>query len=77
MVNPILEQIKNQNSQNGRNANQGSGPLPTSMDDPRMGQVKDYVAKHGGDPKTAFFMLCKEKGITNPANLINRMLGRR
>lgn len=48
--------------------------LPTSMTDPRMQQAKDYVASHGGDPKTAFLMLCKERGI-DPQSFVQQMMG--
>lgn len=62
-MNPILQQI------NGNN--QG---LPTSMDDPRMQNAKDYVAQHGGDPKKAFYALCNERGL-NPIGIINKIIG--
>ena len=48
--------------------------LPTSMTDPRLQQAKDYVASHGGDPKTAFLMLCKERGI-DPQSFVQQMMG--
>lgn len=44
------------------------------MNDPRMQQAKDYVASHGGDPKTAFLMLCKERGI-DPQSFVQQMMG--
>lgn len=44
------------------------------MTDPRMQQAKDYVASHGGDPKTAFMMLCKERGI-DPQSFVQQMMG--
>lgn len=50
--------------------------LPTSLDDPRMTSVKDYVNSHGGDPRAAFYNLCKEK-MLNPAEIINRFIGGR
>lgn len=49
--------------------------LPTSMDDPRMNNAKEYVASHGGNPKAAFYQLCKEK-MLNPAEIINKLMGK-
>ena len=48
--------------------------LPTSMADQRMQQAKDYVASHGGDPKAAFLMLCKERGL-DPQSFMQQMIG--
>mgnify|MGYP003290584877 FL=1 len=45
-----------------------------SMNDPRMQQAKDYVASHGGDPKAAFIMLCKERGV-DPQSIVQQMMG--
>lgn len=39
-----------------------------------MQQSKDYVNTHGGDPKAAFFMLCKERGV-DPQSFILQMMG--
>ncbi|MBO6253536.1 MAG: hypothetical protein J6O49_07790 [Bacteroidaceae bacterium] len=44
------------------------------MADPRMQQAKDYVASHGGDPKAAFLMLCKERGL-DPQSFMQQMIG--
>lgn len=30
---------------------------------PQMKQVMDYVQQSGGDPKTAFYKMAKEKGV--------------
>ena len=48
--------------------------LPTSLDDPRMKQAVEYVNNHGGNPKQAFYQLCKEKMI-NPENILNKLMG--
>lgn len=48
--------------------------LPTSLDDPRMQQAKNYVAQHGGNAKEAFYALCRER-MFNPAVIINRLTG--
>ena len=50
--------------------------LPTSLDDPRMKQAVEYVNNHGGNPKQAFYQLCKEKMI-NPENILNKLMGNR
>jgi hypothetical protein len=39
-----------------------------------MQATKDYVANHGGDPKAAFFQLCKERGVT-PKSIVAQVLG--
>lgn len=31
-----------------------------------LAEAKSYVSSHGGDSKTAFYQLCKEKGINMP-----------
>jgi len=54
---------------------QSNNGLPTSLDDPRMQQAKEYVQNHGGNPQAAFYQLCKEK-MVNPLEFINRLLGR-
>lgn len=70
MTNPILSMLGQQ-----QNVRQKSNqPLPTSMDDPRMDNVKKYVDEHGGDPKAVFYQLCQEK-MLNPAEIINRVFG--
>lgn len=54
---------------------QSNNGLPTSLDDPRMQKTKEYVQNHGGNPKAAFYQLCKEK-MVNPLEIINSLLGR-
>lgn len=71
MTNPILSMLGQQNAQPRNNQ-----ALPTSMDDPRMNNIKKYVDEHGGDPKAVFYQLCQEK-MLNPANVINMILGQR
>ena len=33
------------------------------LNNPQMKQVMDYINANGGDPKTAFYKLAKEKGV--------------
>lgn len=33
------------------------------VSDPRFRQVQDTVNQFGGDPKTAFYEICKQRGI--------------
>lgn len=68
MGNPILENLNKNSAQN----EQG---LPTSMSDPRMKDTINYVNQHGGNPKQAFYNLCKEK-MLNPAVILNQFLRR-
>lgn len=72
MTNPILSMLNGANSI--RSAQQNNG-FPTSIDDPRMDEAKKYVQEHGGNPKQAFYQLCKEK-MLNPAAIINMFMGR-
>ncbi len=69
MANQILDLIDRQ-----KPAQQTQQGLPTSLDDPRMQQAKDYVQNHGGNPKAAFYQLCKEK-MVNPATIISQFMG--
>ena len=39
---------------------------------PQMKQVMDIVQKSGGDPKTAFYNLAKERGV-NPDEIIQML----
>jgi hypothetical protein len=68
----LLNSISASSNQNGSNPNE---PLPTSMDDPRLNEAKEYVRSHGGNAKAAALQLCKEK-MLNPGVLINQILGR-
>lgn len=70
----LLNSISNSSNQNGGNSNPNE-PLPTSMDDPRLNEAKEYVKSHGGNAKLAALQLCKEK-MLNPGLLINKILGR-
>lgn len=62
MANPILEQLDRRNLQRQNNSN------------PRLQQVQNYVNQHGGDPKTAFYNLCQERGV-NPNEILNLIKG--
>ena len=42
-----------------------------SQNDPRMKQVYDYINSCGGDPKKAFYMLAKQKGV-DPEVILNQ-----
>ena len=70
MANPILDMLKGSMSQRPQNQ-QG---FPTSLDDPRMKQAVDYVNNHGGNPKQAFYQLCKEK-MMNPEAILKAVMG--
>lgn len=54
---------------------QSNNGLPTSLNDPRMQKSIEYVQNHGGNPRAAFYQLCKEK-MVNPLEIINSLLGR-
>ena len=34
-----------------------------AQNDPRMQQVMQYVQQNGGDPRSAFYALAKQKGV--------------
>lgn len=76
MQNPILQTLKNTMPANN-NLNQirnmfnmvRSSRNPQTMlqnmmnNNPQMKQVMDIVRQSGGDPKTAFYKMAKEKGV--------------
>ena len=64
MGNPILEQLDRRNLQRQNSSN------------PRLQQVQNYVNQHGGDPKTAFYNACQERGI-NPNDILKFLQGGR
>lgn len=39
---------------------------------PQMKQVMDIVRQSGGDPKTAFYKMAKEKGV-DPNNILSML----
>ena len=43
-----------------------------AVNNPQVKQVLDYVNKNGGDPKTAFYALAKEKGV-NPEEILKQL----
>ena len=71
-MNPILNMLGGSVPSQPQNQ-QG---LPTSIDDPRMKQAVDYVNSHGGNPKQAFYQLCKEK-MMNPEAILKAVMGNR
>lgn len=62
MGNPILEQLDRRNQQSPNSSN------------PRLQQVQNYVNQHGGDPKTAFYNACQERGV-NPNDILRLIRG--
>lgn len=70
-MNKMLDFLNKQNINSSNNDNH----LPTSLDDPRMDKVKSYAANHGGNPKAAFYQLCREK-MLNPTEVLNKFFGR-
>ena len=76
MQNPILQMLKNTMPANN-NLNQirnmfnmvRSSRNPQTMlqnmmnNNPQMKQIMDIVRQSGGDPKTAFYKMAKEKGV--------------
>ena len=62
MANPILEMLDRRNRQSQQ-----------LQQNPLNQQVSDYVAKHGGDPKSAFYNACQERGV-NPNDIL-RLIG--
>ena len=69
MVNPYITQILNfyKSSQNPQET------LSRMMqNNPRMKQVMDYVNANGGDAKSAFYKLAKEKGV-DPEEILSQL----
>lgn len=75
MTNPIMEMLNQQGVVPQQSQFSQPQGLPTSLDDPRMSEVKEYVKENGGDPKAAFYKLCQER-MLNPAEIINKLTGR-
>lgn len=67
MTNPIMDFLKIKDVKNNVT------PI-TSVDDPRLDIAKEYVNSHGGDPKIAFYALCKERGI-DPEPYVKMVFG--
>lgn len=42
------------------------------QNNPQVKQVMQYVNNNGGDPKTAFYKMAKEKGV-NPDDILNML----
>lgn len=61
MANPILEMLDRRNQ-----VKTNSNPLQQ--------QVANYVNQHGGDPKSAFYNACQERGI-NPNDILRLIQG--
>ena len=69
MINPYVTQILNfyKTSKNPQET------LNRMMqNNPRMKQVMDYVNANGGDAKTAFYKLAKERGI-DPEEVLSQL----
>ena len=69
MINPYVTQILNfyKTSKNPQET------LNRMMqNNPRMKQVMDYVNANGGDAKTAFYKLAKERGV-DPEEVLSQL----
>ena len=66
MANPILEMLDRRNQQI-------TNPQQSLASNPAYQNAVSYVNQHGGDPKTAFYNLCQERGV-NP-NEILKLIG--
>ena len=53
--NPILNALQGQQKL--------LNPQQILQNNPQMAYIMQYVQTHGGDPKTAFYEMAKEKGI--------------
>lgn len=89
MTNPILETINNRSSQQPNNSLNGIRNMmnlvnnsndPRAMlnymmaNDPRMKEVQSIIDANGGDAKTAFYNLAKQKGV-DPNSILNMLNG--
>ena len=45
-----------------------------AMNDPRMQQVMQVINQNGGDAKTAFYNLARQRGV-NPEDILNQIRG--
>ena len=46
--------------------------LQNQFSQTQIGQAMDLVRQNGGDPKTAFYNLAKQKGV-NPDDILNQL----
>lgn len=61
MANPILEMLDRRRRQSQQNNSVYQN-------------VANYVNQHGGDPKSAFYNACQERGV-NPDEILNLIKG--
>lgn len=69
MGNPILEILDRRNSQR-------TNPQQSLENNPNYQNAVNYVNQHGGDPKTAFYNACAERGV-NPNDILSIIRGGR
>ena len=72
LPNNNLQQIRNMMNMM-RNSNNPQALLQNMIQqNPQMRNVMNIVQQNGGDPKTAFYNLAKQKGI-NPDEILNML----
>lgn len=56
-----------------KNSNNPSAMLKTLAEqNPQVKNIMNYVNENGGDPKTAFYKLAKERGV-DPSSILNML----
>ena len=81
-MNKLFQQMQNQNPYLAnikgmmkmmRSANNPQALMQSMMNkNPQMKQAMDLIQQNGGDAKTAFYNLAKQKGV-NPDDILNQL----
>jgi hypothetical protein len=69
MGNPILEMLDSLNSQRP-----AINPQQLLNNNPYYQEAVNYINQHGGDPKTAYYNACAERG-RNPNDILSILRG--
>ena len=62
MTNPMLQHIQQNGQQQGTNVNANGSPIQQAM---------EYIKANGGDARSAFYKLAREKGV-DPESVLRR-----
>jgi len=71
-MNPQIQQLKGLMNQIKAAQNPQMMLNQMLVNDPRFASIIDVIKNNGGDPKTAFFNLCKQQGI-DPQAILNQL----
>ena len=76
MENPILQRLLNQNQPaqpTNQSMSQDMSGIPSALrNNPKIGEVMNLIRESGGDARSAFFKLAKEKGV-DPYSILSML----